>query len=74
MLVLTRKVGDQIVIGDNIRLAVVDIRGGTVRIGVSAPKEIRVDRQEVHEKRQNFQCEAPVLTPMPVAGNDTTPP
>ena len=74
MLVLTRKVGEEIVIGDNIRLAVVDIRGGTVRIGVSAPKEVRVDRQEVHEKRQNFQCEAPVLIPTPDEVIATTPP
>jgi carbon storage regulator len=74
MLVLTRKVGEEIVIGDNIRLAVVAIGGNKVRIGISAPKEFVVDRQEVHERRQNFQGEAPVLIPTPDAVIATTPP
>ena len=52
MLVLTRKVGEQIVIGDDIHLMVVAIKGAQVRIGVSAPKDVVVDRQEVHEQRR----------------------
>ena len=74
MLVLTRKVGEEIVIGDNIRLAVVDIRGDKVRIGVSAPKEVVVDRQEVHERRKNVSAGAPALTPTPDAVIVTPPP
>jgi len=54
MLVLTRKVGEEIVIGDDIRIKVVQIRGGNVRIGVVAPEEVTVDRKEVHEKRQGW--------------------
>jgi carbon storage regulator len=54
MLVLSRKVGEEIVIGNNIHLMVVAIKGDKVRIGISAPKEVVVDRLEVHEKRQNL--------------------
>jgi carbon storage regulator len=74
MLVLTPKVGEEIVIGDNIRLVVVSIRGDRVRIGVSAPKEVVVDRQEVHDSRKNVSGEAPALTPTPGAVIPTTPP
>jgi len=51
MLVLTRKVGEEITVGDHIRITVVAINGDKVRIGINAPKEITVDRQEIHEKR-----------------------
>jgi carbon storage regulator len=74
MLVLTRKVGEVIVVGDNIRLTVVEIRGERVRIGVAAPKEVVVDRQEVHDRRKDFCGEAPALTPTPVAVIAPTPP
>jgi carbon storage regulator len=61
MLVLTRKVGEEIVIGDHIHITVVTIRGDKVRIGVSAPKDVVVDRQEVHEKRKNSFSEGPAF-------------
>jgi carbon storage regulator len=51
MLVLSRKIGQEIVIGNDIRITVVAVQGEKVRIGVNAPKEIVVDRQETHEKR-----------------------
>ena len=53
MLVLSRKVGEDIVIGDNIHVTLVAIKGEDVRIGITAPKEVVVDRQEVHQKRKN---------------------
>jgi carbon storage regulator CsrA len=53
MLVLTRKVGEEIVIGNDIHLLVVAIDGPKVRIGISAPREVVVDRQEIHERRTN---------------------
>jgi len=50
MLVLTRQLGQEIVIGGNIRIMVVDVRGDRVRIGIDAPQSVRVDRREVHER------------------------
>jgi carbon storage regulator len=52
MLVLSRKVGEQIVIGDSIHVMVLAIHGAKVRIGISAPKDVVVDRQEIRKQRQ----------------------
>lgn len=49
MLVLSRKVGEEIVIGDNIKIAVVAIHGDKVRIGIKAPKDVPVHRKEVSD-------------------------
>ena len=54
MLVLTRRVGEEIVISGDIRVTVVAVKGDKARIGVTAPKSVRVDRQEVHERRSQF--------------------
>ena len=51
MLVLTRRVGEQIVIGDAICITIVAIRGDRVRLGITAPRETLIDRREVHERR-----------------------
>jgi carbon storage regulator len=51
MLVLTRKIGEEIVIDQDIRITVVAIRGERVRLGITAPSETIVDRREVHERR-----------------------
>ena len=50
MLVLSRKKEEKICIGDNIVITIVEVRGGVVRIGVDAPKDIKVLRQELEEK------------------------
>jgi len=47
VLVLSRKVGEQIVIGEDIVLTVVDVRGDTVRLGIAAPRHVTVNRAEV---------------------------
>ncbi len=52
MLVLTRKPGEQIVIGNNIRLTVVSVGPGRVKVGIEAPPNVRVDRQEIFDKIQ----------------------
>ena len=49
MLVLSRKKDESIIITDNIRITIVEIRGDKVRIGIDAPKDISVHRREVHE-------------------------
>lgn len=51
MLVLSRRLNERIMIGEDIVLTVVDIRDGKVRIGVQAPVELRVDREEIREQR-----------------------
>jgi carbon storage regulator len=69
MLVLTRKVGDEIVIGDNVRVTVVAVKGQQVRIGISAPKEVVVDRKEVAERRNHwFSEETSRAKPAPADG------
>jgi len=58
MLVLTRKKNEELVIGENIVVIVVDVRGGTVRLGINAPKSVSIHRQEVYEKiKQSRQDE-----------------
>jgi carbon storage regulator len=57
MLVLTRRIGEEIVIDGSIRVTVVAIQEGRVRLGVTAPEHVRVDRQEIHERRT--QSEVP---------------
>ena len=52
MLILTRRVGETIVIGDNIFVTVLGVKGNQVRIGVNAPAELSVDREEIYERKQ----------------------
>ena len=47
MLLLSRKVGESIIIGENIKLMVVEVRGGVVRIGIEAPKDVLIYREEL---------------------------
>jgi len=54
MLVLTRKVGEEIVIGDNIRVRIVAVQNQRVRLGITAPQQLAVHRHEVHQRLQDF--------------------
>ncbi len=53
MLVLTRRCGESIVIGNGIKLTVVNINAGRVKIGIDAPRTVRIDREEVHDRIVN---------------------
>lgn len=50
MLVLTRKVGEGIIIGDDVKLTIVEIKGGSVRLGIDAPRDKKIHRQEVYDR------------------------
>ena len=63
MLVLSRQRDESIIIGDNIVVTVVDIRGDKVRLGIDAPTEVPVHRREVHEAIQRENLRASRLEP-----------
>lgn len=55
MLILTRKRGQTICIRDDIKITVMEIRPGKIRIGIEAPKQVRIDREEVFIRKQSGQ-------------------
>ena len=50
MLILTRKLGESIIIGENVQLSVVEINKNNIKVGINAPKDITIYREEVFEK------------------------
>lgn len=58
MLVLSRKINQSIVIGDNIEIMLVDIRGDQIKLGINAPKTVKIFRKEVYEEVENQNREA----------------
>jgi carbon storage regulator len=58
VLILTRRVGESIVVGDDIVLTVFEVRGDAVRIGIEAPRSVRVNRKEVYEEIQRSNEQA----------------
>ena len=58
MLILTRKSGEAIRIGDDVSISVIEIRGNQVRLGINAPRSVSVHRQEVYEVIQEQNREA----------------
>jgi carbon storage regulator len=76
MLVLSRRIGEQIVINGNIHVTVVAVQGNKVRLGVAAPPTVGIDRQEISERRREWaskpwqqssafeECRTPDLKPI----------
>ena len=58
MLVLSRKINQSIVIGDNIEIMLVDIRGDQIKLGINAPKTVKIFRKEVYEEVKSQNLEA----------------
>ncbi len=68
MLVLTRKVGQNIVVGEDVRISVIDVRGKQVRLGVEAPEEMPIHREEVFIRIQDANLAASTAGPEELSG------
>jgi len=68
LLILTRKVGETVAIGDEVKVQVVDVKGRQVRLGITAPASCAVHREEVFQRiqEQNRQSVAPALSDLDV--------
>jgi carbon storage regulator len=75
MLVLSRQRDETIMIGDDIEITVVDIRGDKVRLGINAPRTVQVHRKEVYDaiKRENAEASRVQVDDLPRGGRDLKP-
>lgn len=58
MLILTRRVGENVIVGDDIVISVIEVRGDAVRIGIQAPRSVTVHREEVYLELQRANAQA----------------
>jgi carbon storage regulator len=58
MLILTRRVGETLMIGDDVTVTVLGVKGNQVRIGVNAPRDVAVHREEIYERIKREQAQA----------------
>ena len=70
MLILTRRVGETVVVGDEVTVTVLGIKGNQVRWGINAPKRVAVHREEIYERIKREDLEEPADKSDGVAEND----
>ena len=81
MLVLTRKLGENIRIGDSVKITVLEVRSGQVKLGIEAPPEVKVHREEIYvriqeenRRAQRGKSEGPPAAETPSGGEKKDPP
>lgn len=52
MLILSRRMGEKLVIGENVTVTILSVKGNQIRIGIDAPRDVRVDREEIYQRIQ----------------------
>ncbi len=57
MLILTRRMGESLMIGDDVSVTVLGVKGNQVRLGINAPKDVSVHREEIYQRIQNEQAQ-----------------
>lgn len=67
MLILTRRLNETVMIGDDVTVTVLGVKGGQVRLGINAPKDVAVHREEVYERIKNEQQSMLRATPAQAA-------
>ena len=74
MLVLTRKLGENIRIGDTVKITVLEVRSGQVKLGIEAPPEVKVHREEIYariqEENRRAQSSSSEAAPKPPNGRE----
>lgn len=71
MLILTRRVGETLIIGDDVNVTVLGVKGNQVRLGINAPKDVSVHREEIYQRiQQERQGDDSVATDAPSEGEE----
>ncbi|MDH5389113.1 MAG: carbon storage regulator CsrA [Gammaproteobacteria bacterium] len=70
MLILTRRVGETLMIGDDVTVTVLGVKGNQVRIGINAPKDVSVHREEIYERIKAEQGGGSVTSGAVIAADD----